>query len=135
MVMLTEAPEATGGYELLVVGALLIAGLPVVVVNPRQGRGFGRRSRRVSSSISPTLERELHRTDAGFSDVIRQTPAWRERDDVLRSVPGIGLGLALRPDTSRHHERQGNLRTSGLGPFERALDHPFGRLSGSRRLR
>ena len=34
--------EATGGYELLVVGALAAAQLPVVVVNPRQVRDFAR---------------------------------------------------------------------------------------------
>ena len=34
--------EATGGYELAVVGALAAAGLPVVVVNPRAVRDFAR---------------------------------------------------------------------------------------------
>jgi len=34
--------EATGGYELLAVGALAAAGLPVVVVNPRQVRDFAK---------------------------------------------------------------------------------------------
>lgn len=34
--------EATGGYELAVVAALAAAGLPVVVVNPRQVRDFAR---------------------------------------------------------------------------------------------
>src|SRR5689334_6665922 len=42
-----DAPElivlaATGGYELLAVGALAAAQLPVVVVNPRQVRDFAR---------------------------------------------------------------------------------------------
>jgi transposase len=32
--------EATGGYETLVAGALWAAGLPVVIVNPRQARAF-----------------------------------------------------------------------------------------------
>ena len=45
--LLTEQPalivlEATGGYELAAVGALAAAGLPVVVVNPRQVRDFAR---------------------------------------------------------------------------------------------
>ena len=34
--------EATGGYELLCVAALAVAGLPVVVVNPRQVRDFAK---------------------------------------------------------------------------------------------
>ena len=34
--------EATGGYELACVAALAAAGLPVIVVNPRQIRDFAR---------------------------------------------------------------------------------------------
>ena len=34
--------EATGGLERLVTSALATAGLPVVVVNPRQARDFAR---------------------------------------------------------------------------------------------
>jgi transposase len=34
--------EATGGYELLAVAALVAAALPVVVVNPRQVRDFAK---------------------------------------------------------------------------------------------
>ena len=34
--------EATGGYERAVVCALHAAGLPVVVINPRQGRDFAK---------------------------------------------------------------------------------------------
>ncbi len=46
-VLLALAPtlivlEATGGYERLAVATLAAAGLPVVVVNPRQVRAFGR---------------------------------------------------------------------------------------------
>lgn len=149
--------EATGGYELLSVGALLGAGLPVVVVNPRQVRDFARATgelaktdrldaavlalfaERVRPAVRPLpdpeahelagllarrrqllgmlhaernrlgqvfsrgkavmkslqqhiayLERELARTDGGLGELIRRTPAWRERDDLLRSVPGIG---------------------------------------------
>lgn len=36
------ALEATGGYERLLVAALLAAGMPVVVVNPRQVRDFAK---------------------------------------------------------------------------------------------
>src|SRR5919206_1027127 len=34
--------EATGGYQRAVVAALAVAGLPVVVVNPRQTRDFAK---------------------------------------------------------------------------------------------
>lgn len=41
------------------------------------------------------LDRELTRLDRELTDRIRATPIWRERDDLLQSVPGIG------PVTSR----------------------------------
>lgn len=34
--------EATGGYEQAVVAALAVAGLPVIMVNPRQVRDFAK---------------------------------------------------------------------------------------------
>src|SRR5437870_10224980 len=34
--------EATGGFERATIAALATAGLPVVVANPRRGRGLGR---------------------------------------------------------------------------------------------
>jgi transposase len=42
--------EATGGIELPVVGALAAAGLPVVVVNPRQVREFARATGRLAKT-------------------------------------------------------------------------------------
>ena len=149
--------EATGGYELLSVGALLGEGLPLVVVNPRQVRDFARATGALAKTdrldadvlalfaerVRPAvrrlpdaqaqelagllarrrqllemlqaernrlgqvfsrgpavtrslrrhityLERELARADGELDDLIGRTPAWRERDDLLRSVPGIG---------------------------------------------
>ena len=45
--------EATGGYELPLVGALAQAGLPVVVVNPRQVRDFARSTGRLAKTDAP----------------------------------------------------------------------------------
>ena len=36
------------------------------------------------------LERELEHTNTDLSDAIRQSPVWREKDDLLQSVPGVG---------------------------------------------
>jgi transposase len=146
--------EATGGMEIPLTSALATAGLPVVVVNPRQVRDFARASgllaktdaldaqvlaqfaevmrpqprllpdpearalaalltrRRqlvemltaeknrllsASSSIRKSLrahitwlERELQRTDTDLTTAIQQSPVWREKDELLRSVPGVG---------------------------------------------
>jgi hypothetical protein len=33
--------------------------------------------------------------DGELSDLIRATPIWRERDELLRSVPGVGTVLSV----------------------------------------
>jgi transposase len=150
--------EATGGYQRGVVAALGGAGLPVVVVNPRQVRDFAKATgqlaktdrldahvlaafgatikpelralqsedeqelrdfltrqqqviqmlvseksrllqaqgkgrqplrRKINGHIS-YLERELRMLDSDLDQMIRKSPLWREQDDLLQSVPGIG---------------------------------------------
>ncbi|HYD51089.1 MAG TPA: IS110 family transposase [Gemmatimonadaceae bacterium] len=183
--------EATGGYELLAVGALAAAGLPVVVVNPRQvrdfaratgqlaktdridadvlalfaervrpdvrplrgedaqeldalltrrrqlldmlqaernrlGQVFGRAHARVKKSLKAHvayLERELRVADADLGTMVRQSPAWRERDDLLQSVPGVGpvLSRTLLADLPELGElsRREIAKLVGIAPLSR----------------
>jgi transposase len=183
--------EATGGYELLAVAALAAAGLPVVVVNPRQvrdfakatgqlaktdridadvlalfaervrpavrplpnaeaqaleallarrrqllemlhaernrlGQVFGRGQRPVAKSLKAHiayLERELRTTDTDLGTMIRESPVWREKDDLLRSVPGVGRVLALTllaelPELGRLSRRE-IAKLVGVAPLSR----------------
>ncbi len=147
--------EATGGYEVPVVAALANAGLPVVVVNPRQIRNYARalgqlaktdpldarviarfaeavrppvrplpdaqaqalsaltarrrqlvdmlgaeqnrrrlgRDRPVQHQLEAHitwLEQALRGLDHDLTTLLRSTPAWREKDDLLRSASGVG---------------------------------------------
>ena len=41
------------------------------------------------------LERELRTTDTELASLVRESPVWREREDLLRSVPGVGPVLSL----------------------------------------
>ena len=41
------------------------------------------------------LEQELADLDRGLRQTLRQSPVWREKDDLLRSVPGVGEQLSL----------------------------------------
>ena len=41
------------------------------------------------------LERELEDLDEGLRRTLRQSPVWREKDDLLRTVPGVGEQLSL----------------------------------------
>ena len=61
--------EATGGLERAVTGALATAGLPVVVVNPRQVRDFARATGQMAKTDALDA-----RVLAHFADVIRPTP-------------------------------------------------------------
>jgi transposase len=150
--------EATGGYELALVGALASAQLPVVAVNPRQVRDFARSMGRLAktdvldaavlaqfaAAVRPTLRpipdaatrelaallarrrqlvemrtaetnrlatahervrasiRELVRfldkriteLDRELHDRLRSSPVWRDQEDLLRSIPGVGPVLS-----------------------------------------
>lgn len=146
--------EATGGLELPLTGALAAAGLPVVVVNPRQIRDFAKATGQLAKTDAPDtqvlahfadvvrpeprplpdaqtqelaalvtrrrqliemltaeknrlasarlvvrkqlrahitwLERALGQANTDLGEAIRQSPVWREKENLLRSVPGIG---------------------------------------------
>jgi transposase len=151
--------EATGGYEMALVGLLVAAAVPVAVVNPRQVRDFAKATGQLAKTdaidarvlalfaarVQPTpravpdaalqdltalvtrrrqlvemlgaernrlavarpalrrsvgahirwLERQLATLEEELATRIRATPVWREKDDLLRSVPGVG------PQTAR----------------------------------
>jgi transposase len=40
------------------------------------------------------LTRELRQVDADLDTAIRHSPVWREQDDLLQSMPGVGPGLS-----------------------------------------
>lgn len=57
------------------------------------------------------LTTELTRVDKDLDEAIRQSPAWREQEDLLRSVPGIGpvlsrTLLAELPELGRLNRKQ-----------------------------
>ena len=183
--------EATGGYELAAVAALAAAGLPVVVINPRQVRDFAKATgllaktdrldadvlalfaERVRPEVRPLadaalqeldallarrrqllemltaernrlgqvlgtgkravkqslkahiafLERELRMADTELERRVHESPVWREREDLLRSVPGVGPVLSLTllaelPELGRLSRRE-IAKLVGLAPLAR----------------
>jgi transposase len=146
--------EATGGLERIATAALATAGLPVVIVNPRQARDFARATGQLAKTdaldaralahfadvIRPTprplpdtqtqelrallsrrqqligmrtaeqnrlagtserltqdieahiawLNARIATLDADLETMLRASPLWRENDDLLQTVPGIG---------------------------------------------
>lgn len=153
--------EATGGYELPMVTALVVGEMPVAVVNPRQIRDFAkaygilaktdaldaavlalfgevvkptprqlkdaetqlltsmvnRRNQLVGMMVAEKnrlsgkamasvhhprikahidwLEEEVADIDEHLKEAIMESPVWREKDDLLRTVPGVGPQLSV----------------------------------------
>jgi transposase len=150
--------EATGGFEISLTGACATAGLPIVVINPRQVRDFAKATGHLAKTdtleaqvlaqfaeaVRPTprplpaaqtqelaarltrrrqlvemlvaektrrgqaasyiqkqiqvhltwLERRLRALDEELATAIRSSPLWREKDELLQSIPGVGPVLA-----------------------------------------
>ena len=58
-----------------------------------RGRRKRLTSRRMIKSVDrllKALQRELSDLEADLDDTVRGTPAWRETEDLLKSVPGVG---------------------------------------------
>ncbi len=59
---------------------------------------FVARGSRVKKSLTAHiayLTRELGRAETDLAALVRQSPIWRERDDLLQSAPGVGPVLSL----------------------------------------
>lgn len=69
------------------------------------------------------LERELRMAETELGDAIRRSPVWRERDDILQSVPGVGrvfsfTALAELPELGRLSRRE-IAKLVGIAPLSR----------------
>jgi transposase len=69
------------------------------------------------------LEKELTSLDTDIDDVVRGSPAWREKEDLLASVPGVGPVIARTlmaelPELGRLGRKQ-IAALAGLAPFTR----------------
>jgi transposase len=92
----------------------------------RLGQVFGRGKAPVKKSMKAHiafLERELRMADTDLGDMVRASPAWREREDLLRSVPGVGPVLSLTllanlPELGRL-SRRAIAKLVGIAPLSR----------------
>jgi transposase len=189
--------EPTGGLQAPVVAALVVAQIPVAVVNPRQIRDFGRSTGKLAKTdaldaallahfaeavrpeprpiadeatqaldalltrrrqlvemitaetnrlaaarveavrvdIKTTinwLRRRLGDINKDLDGAIRSSPVWREKDDLLKTAPGVGrivaaTLLAELPELGRLNRRQ-IAALVGVAP----LNHDSGTLVGRR---
>src|ERR1700675_2894140 len=78
------------------------------------------------------LEKRLSGLDDELAGLVRETPIWRERDELLRSVPGVGKVLSTTllahlPELGALNRKQ-IAALAGLAPFNR----DSGSMRGSR---
>ena len=67
------------------------------------------------------LEQELDDLDEGLRRILRNSPVWREKEDLLRTVPGVGGQVSLTPGLPAGGGRAGpptGRRAGGRGPFQ-----------------
>ncbi len=88
------------------------------------------------------LEREVKDLDEGLRQALRESPVWQEKNDLLRSVPGVGEQvsftlLAYLPELGELNRRQ-IAALVGVAPFNRDSGSARGRRTvwgGRARLR
>ena len=73
--------------------------------------------------VVTTLEDDLKDLDRGIDRTVRGTPVWRDKEDLLASVPGIGKTIARTllaelPELGRLNPRQ-IAALAGLAPYTR----------------
>jgi transposase len=89
----------------------------------REKRTTMPRLRKSIGRVVGMLEKELAGLDADIDDAVRGSPAWREKEDLLASVPGIGTTIARTliadlPELGTLSRKQ-VAALAGLAPFAR----------------
>ena len=81
------------------------------------------RLRKSIARLIKALEKELTSVDTDINDAVRGSPAWREKEDLLASVPGVGPVIARTliaelPELGQLGRKQ-IAALAGLAPFTR----------------
>ena len=89
----------------------------------REARVTIPRLRKSIARLLKTLQSELASLDADIDDTVRGSPAWREKEDLLASVPGVGPTIARTliaelPELGQLSRKQIAV-LAGLAPFTR----------------
>ena len=69
--------------------------IQMIVAEKQRERQIPNRSLKKSAArLIKALEKELTVLDTGIDDSVRGSPVWREKEDLLQSVPGVGAVTA-----------------------------------------
>ena len=97
--------------------------IQLIVAERQRERLLSARLKKSIARLIKTLEKELNLLDAEIDDNVRGSPVWCEKEDLLRSVPGVGpvvarTLLAELPELGTLTRRQ-VASLAGLAPFTR----------------
>jgi transposase len=89
----------------------------------REKRTTVKRLRKSIARLIKALEKELNELDADIDDSVRGSPVWREKEDLLATVPGVGPQtartlLAELPELGTL-DRKRIASLAGLAPYTR----------------
>jgi transposase len=89
----------------------------------REKRATLKRVKKSIARLIAALEKELAELDSEIDDAVRGSPAWREKEDLLASVPGVGQKtartlIAELPELGRL-DRKTVASLAGLAPYTR----------------
>ena len=95
----------------------------IVAERQRQTRLAERRLLKSIARLLAALQKELSEVDRQIDDAVRGSPAWREKEDLLASVPGVGKTIARTllaelPELGTLDRRQ-IAALAGLAPWTR----------------
>jgi transposase len=116
------ADPQTAELEALITRRRQLVSMLVAERASRQQAAPGR-VRTSLARIVTALEDELKALDGDLDKTVRGTPAWRDKEDLLASVPGVGKTIARTllaelPELGRLDRRQ-IAALAGLAPFTR----------------
>ena len=98
---------------------------------PARAAHHGTRLKKSIARLIKALEKELASVDADIDDAVRGSPAWRDKEDLLASVPGVGPIIArtliaelpeLGSSTARRSPPSPGLRPSPASPANGAAE-------------
>lgn len=97
--------------------------IDMIVAEKQRAKRVPARLKKSIDRLLKALERELEHVNTDIDDAIRSSPIWREKEDLLTSVPGIGPTIsrtliAEMPELGRL-DRKEIAALAGLAPFTR----------------
>ena len=95
----------------------------IVAERQREMRVTVPRLRKSIARLINAIEKELNSLDDDIDDTVRGSPVWREKEDLLASVPGVGSAIARTliaqlPELGQLGRKQ-IAALAGLAPFVR----------------